>query len=39
MVAAARTRVADYDTRAVAGRMKALYEELSQQRHAVRHSA
>lgn len=33
--AAARARVRDYDVRAIGGRMKALYEELWEARHAV----
>ncbi|HUR57309.1 MAG TPA: glycosyltransferase family 4 protein [Opitutaceae bacterium] len=39
VVAAARARVADYDTRALAGRMKQLYEQLSEEQHAACHSA
>jgi len=37
VIAAAKQRVvADYDTRVLAGRMKLLYENLQEQRHALR---
>jgi starch synthase len=37
-IAAARARViADYDTRVLAGRMKQLYQQLHEERHALRH--
>jgi alpha-maltose-1-phosphate synthase len=36
---AARARVADYDVRAVASRVKALYQELREERHALCNSA
>lgn len=36
---AARARVVDYDIRTLTGRIKSLYAELSEERHAMRHSA
>jgi glycosyltransferase involved in cell wall biosynthesis len=39
IMAAARARVGDYDTRALAGRMKDLYEQLSADSHAACHPA
>jgi starch synthase len=39
IMAAARRRVGDYDTRALAGRMKNLYEQLSADSHAACHPA
>ena len=39
VTAAARERVRSYDTRVLAGRIKKLYEELTEEQHAHRHSA
>jgi starch synthase len=38
-IAAGRQRVADYDTAALAGRMKQLYEQLIDEKHALHHPA